>query len=231
MVSGAMDLGVLPSAPPGRTAPRPGTETVPAGYHDAFLAVPPAAAEGPVPLLVFLHGSGGTAQQSLDLVGAVAERRGVAVLAPRSTRYTWDVVLGRPGPDVAALQRALAAVVATLDVDADAVGVGGFSDGASYALSLGLASPASVRAVLAFSPGFVVDGEPPPGPRCFVSHGTRDQVLPIERTSRRLVPRLRQEGHEVEYREFDGLHEVPADVLEGAFDWWLGPRPGSAAGR
>ena len=221
MVSGAMDLGVLPSAPPGRTAPRPGTETVPAGYHDAFLAVPPAAAKGPVPLLVFLHGSGGTAQQSLDLVGAVAERRGVAVLAPRSTRYTWDVVLGRPGPDVAALQRALAAVVATLDVDADAVGVGGFSDGASYALSLGLASPASVRAVLAFSPGFFA-GRAAGAPRCFVSHGRADRVLPLGRTSARIVPLLRRAGHEVEFAEFDGGHEVPGWAVERALTWWLG---------
>ena len=46
-------------------------------------------------------------------------------------------------------------------------------------------------------------------PRWFVSHGTADEVLPIQRTSRRLVPALQREGYDVTYREFDGGHAVP----------------------
>ena len=115
-------------------------------------------------------------------------------------------------------------------VDPGAVCFGGFSDGASCALTLGSANPATVQAVTAFSPGFVLDGQaagrPAPGPRCFVAHGTADAVLPIERTSRRIVPRLRGRGLAVEHLEFTGRHEVPADVVERALLWWLGPRAG-----
>ncbi|WP_432491780.1 alpha/beta hydrolase [Kineococcus auxinigenes] len=228
---GPFDLGAMParSAPPA-PAPVRGTLAVPAGRHDALLAVPRAAADGPVPLLVFFHGSGGTPQQSLGLVGEAAEHHGVAVLAPRSSEYTWDVVVGEPGPDVGALRRALAGTLAHLDLVPGALCLGGFSDGASYALTVGLANPGTVEAVTAFSPGFVVDGAPGRRPRCFVSHGTADRVLPIDRTSRVVVPRLRRSGRDVEHREFDGGHEVPVDAVEAAFGWWLSPRRRTGTG-
>jgi predicted esterase len=52
----------------------------------------------------------------------------------------------------------------------------------------------------------------------FVSHGTRDDVLPIDRTSRRIVPALRDDGYDVTYREFDGGHVVPPEVAREAVD-------------
>jgi predicted esterase len=51
-----------------------------------------------------------------------------------------------------------------------------------------------------------------------VSHGTGDDVLPIDRTSRRIVPVLRDDGYEVDYREFDGGHVVPPEVAREAAD-------------
>ena len=58
--------------------------------------------------------------------------------------------------------------------------------------------------VLAFSPEFLAPAERVGSPRIFVSHGTRDGWLPIERCSRRIVPQLERAGYEVRYREFDG---------------------------
>ncbi|WP_432501238.1 alpha/beta hydrolase [Kineococcus arenarius] len=222
------DIGPAPARTAGRERRRAGTVELSTGVPGTLLVVPEV--DGPVPLLVFFHGSGGTPQQSLDLVGAAAERHGTAVLAPRSTAHTWDVVVGGPGPDVAAVRRALAEAAGHVDVEASALGVGGFSDGASYALTVGLANPGTVGCVLAFSPGFVVDGVPGRRPRCFVSHGTADRVLPIDRTSRVVVPRLRGSGYDVQYREFDGGHEVPADAVEAAFAWWLTPGAGAGGG-
>src|SRR3712207_7969114 len=46
-----------------------------------------------------------------------------------------------------------------------------------------------------------------------------DAVLPIDRCSRRIVPALEDEGYDVTYREFDGGHEMPRDVREGAALW------------
>ena len=59
-------------------------------------------------------------------------------------------------------------------------------------------------------------------PRFFVSHGTEDAVLPIERCSRRLVPALERQGYDVTYEEFAGGHEVPLPIREQALDWLTG---------
>ena len=65
--------------------------------------------------------------------------------------------------------------------------------------------------VLAFSPGFLAPAERVGSPRIFVSHGTRDGWLPIERCSRRIVPQLERAGYEVRYREFDGATSSRGD--------------------
>jgi phospholipase/carboxylesterase len=119
---------------------------------EALLAVPDGH-PGPRPLLVFCHGAGGTSAQSLAAVADVAAGRGVLVLATTSLGRTWDLIAGGLGRDVAVLDAALERVFAAQPVSR--VAVGGFSDGASYALSLGLANGDLVNAVLAFSPGFV----------------------------------------------------------------------------
>jgi phospholipase/carboxylesterase len=48
--------------------------------------------------------------------------------------------------------------------------------------------------VLAFSPGFVAPAAWVGMPRIFVSHGTRDEVLPIDFCSRKIVPMLKHAG-------------------------------------
>ena len=219
-MTGSMSLGELPP-PAGAPEPAPGRVLRLRGDRSEGLLAVPDVPAGPVPLLVFLHGSGGRPQQSLALVQEAAGRRGVAVLAPRSAQHTWDVVLGEPGPDVAGVRELLALARVHVDVDPAALALGGFSDGGSGALSLGLANPHLVAAVLAFSPGFFVDGTSATPPRCFLAHGTGDRVLPIARTTRRIVPLLRARGGQVEHVEFDGGHEVPADLVERALAWWL----------
>jgi phospholipase/carboxylesterase len=49
-------------------------------------------------------------------------------------------------------------------------------------------------------------------PRVFVSHGTRDGVLPIDLCSRKIVPELKRADYDVHYREFDGGHTIPATI-------------------
>jgi phospholipase/carboxylesterase len=186
------------------------------GRRDGVLVVPPALPAGPVPLVVALHGAGGTGLQMADLVGARAAGRGLPVLAPDSRSSTWDVIGGGYGPDVAFLDEALASVFAMLPVAS--VAVAGFSDGASYALSIGVANGDLFSNVLAWSPGFLAPPAAVGRPRVYVSHGTGDRVLPIDRCSRRLVPELQRAGYEVTYEEFDGGHVVPPDVLERSLD-------------
>ena len=189
------------------------------GDRDAILQLPSKAAAASLPLLVLLHGATGSGEGMLRRVGDAAEAAGVAVLAPDSRDGTWDGIRGQYGRDIVFLNRALERVFATVAVDAARVSVGGFSDGASYALSLGLINGDLFRRVVAFSPGFVIPGEPHGKARFFVSHGTRDQILPIDQCSRAIVPNLRRLGYDVTFREFDGRHEVPPDIAREGLQW------------
>ena len=177
----------------------------------------------PAPLVLVLHGAGATAQHGLELLVGQADDAGLVLVAPSSQGETWDLVLGGYGSDVAWIDRALAEVFQRLPVDSSRLAVGGFSDGASYALSLGLTNGDLFSHVLAFSPGFAAPGRRRGRPRLFVSHGTRDRVLPIDTCSRRLVPELRQAGYQVRYRDFEGGHAIPAAIARDAVAWFRSP--------
>lgn len=192
------------------------------GKRDAVLHVPQRSTADSVPLLLLLHGAGGEAHQMLRLCSASAEARGILLLAPESRGRTWDVIVGGFGPDVTFIEEALAHVFERFRVDAEHIAIGGFSDGASYALSLGLINGALFSDILAFSPGFAAPTEAHGAPRIFISHGVRDEVLPIDPCSRRLVPRLRQAGYDVDYREFPDGHEVPPAMVDAAIARFLG---------
>ena len=58
-------------------------------------------------------------------------------------------------------------------------------------------------------------------PRIFISHGTADPVLPVTASRDVIVPALRGTGSDTTYREFSGVHEVPATIAEAALDWFL----------
>jgi phospholipase/carboxylesterase len=187
--------------------------------RDAILQVPAKAAATPLPLLVLLHGAGGSGEGVLRRVGAAADEAGVVVLSPDSRGSTWDAIRDGFGPDVTFLNRALERVFDTVSVDPARIAVGGFSDGASYALSLGLINGDLFTGVVAFSPGFIVNGTSHGKPRFFISHGTSDPILPIDQTSRMIVPALKRRGYDVTFREFDGGHQVPPDIAKDAMRW------------
>ena len=188
--------------------------------RDGVLYVPETAERG-APVLLFFHGAGGTGRRELRAVVVAADDHGAVVVATDSRGPTWDILLGGFGPDLDFAERALDAVAARCDVDFGRLAIGGISDGASYALSVGLANGDLFSSVLAFSPGFVV----PPGlvgrPRVFISHGTHDQILPIDGCGRAIAHGLGGDGYDVTFAEFDGGHTVPPPVAQAGFDWWL----------
>src|SRR4051795_9075884 len=172
-----------------------GTSRLPGG---ALLHVPPiTSAAKPLPLVVLFHGAGSTAPAGLALLAEIADRAGLVLLAPQSLAASWDVIHGGFGPDVEALDDVLATVFASCPVDPARVALGGFSDGASYALSLGVANGDLVTHIVAFSPGFIASATPRGRPRIFIAHGIRDAVLPIDRCGRRLVAQLRRAGYDL----------------------------------
>ena len=86
----------------------PQTRTLGLGAaRDAVLQLPSKAGEGPMPLLVLLHGAGGSGAGILKRLGSFADEAGIAVLAPDSRTSTWDAIRAGFGPDVTFLNRAL----------------------------------------------------------------------------------------------------------------------------
>jgi len=185
---------------------------------EPLLVVPPSVAPDN-PLLIFFHGAGGAASTSLPLVRSAAAEHGCLVLLLTSAAHTWDVITGGWGSDVDRLDAVLEAVFDHFAVQRFAFG--GFSDGASYALSIGLANGDLADTVLAFSPGFAVPPDRIGRPRIWISHGTQDTVLPIDRCARPIARTLRGAGYELNYEEFDGPHVVPPDTVDRALRWWL----------
>jgi phospholipase/carboxylesterase len=203
--------------------PPPGRHVLDLGPGPTVLLhVPNGLGEGPAPrLVVTLHGAGGDAKGGLAPLLPLAEPHRLLLLAPSSQDRTWDVILGDWGPDLRRIDEALQAVFENHPVDPGNLAISGFSDGASYALSLGLANGDLFTHVLAFSPGFVAPVQRVGAPRVFLSHGRADQVLPIDRTTRPIAAKLRADGVSVHVREFDGGHVLPPEIAEEAVRWFV----------
>ena len=215
---------VMPSDGRLTARPRAGVKTSATGEikleRDAVLQIPKNAGDKPLPLLIMLHGATQRAEEMFWYLGSTPEEAGVAVLAPNSVDTTWDAISSRAfGEDIYYLDRMLERIFETTAIDPARVSVGGFSDGATYALSLGLINGDFFKSIVAFSPGFVIDGDAHGKPRIFISHGTHDHILPIDRCGRRIAGELKGEGYDVTFREFDGDHEIPGDVAREGISW------------
>lgn len=192
------------------------------GQRDGWLYVPANYQNSqPAPLVLMLHGAGGDAEGGLRIIRPFADALTAIVLAVDSRRQTWDVIVNRYGPDIDFIDQALAQTFSRYAIDPNRVGVAGFSDGASYALSVGITNGDLFTHILAFSPGFMAPAAQMGKPRVFISHGQHDTVLPIDRCSRRIVPQLQHSGYEVQYREFDGPHTVPTAIAQEAMAWFV----------
>src|SRR5215207_5940542 len=193
------------------------------GPAEGYLYLPAGRrAEDASPLVLLLHGAGEDARDGIAQLRGQADETGIVLLALSSRGPTWDSILarGRYGADVASIDRALGHAFSRCAVDPERLGVAGYSDGASYALALGLANGDLFSHVLAFSPGFLAPTSQRGAPRIFVSHGTRDRWLPIDSCSRTIIPRLQRAGYEVRYREFEGGHVVPPAIAREAASWF-----------
>lgn len=191
--------------------------------RDALVYVPESYEPSrSAPLVLGLHGANGGPSASMGRMMQRAEEAGIIVVGVASRQNSWDVLYGGFGPDVTVINRALGKVFARYAIDADRIGIEGFSDGASYALSLGLTNGDLFSHIMAFSPGFMSPGEKRGDPRVFIAHGTQDTTLPIDRTSREIVPELRDDGYEVRYVEFEGRHKPYPPATDAAVKWFVG---------
>jgi len=234
LICGVSPAGAAPDAAL-RARPTNSAMSLPAGISrvgDAAFAYRPAgASDGPLPLIVLLHGATGDAQSFLELFTRVADLRGALLLAPQSIGRTWDLKPGRKGQasfgaDAGILDHALAELFAKAPIDPDRVVLLGFSDGASYALTLGIANPQLFRGVVALSPGFaVVNGGVDTKQRLFIAHGRRDRMLPFANTRDGVAAGLQRAGFDLRTRWFAGGHEIDPAALDEGLDFALGRVP------
>ncbi len=201
-----------------------GLRTLPVdGPRDSYLYVPSSySPERPAPLVVLLHGAGGHAHDGLAILRGVADKAGLIIAAPASHESTWDIITKKAyGEDLKLVDRGLAHVFAHYAIDAAHIGIGGFSDGASYALTLGLANGDLFTHVMAFSPGFVGHMTSRGEPKVFMAHGTEDEILPINPCSRSIEKQLRRLEYDLNYVEFSDGHVIPEEVIVEAMSWFL----------
>ncbi|MEJ2343216.1 MAG: hypothetical protein P8Y10_13575 [Gemmatimonadales bacterium] len=206
-------------------APTPGLSSLGLGApRDGLLYVPASYSEDtPAPLFIAFHGAGGAASNWGSYYER-AEERGMVFLAIDSRSSTWDlIVYGGFGPDVTFLDEALEHTFERCRIDPAKIAMAGFSDGASYALSLGVSNGDLLSHLIGYSPGFHAPSDPIVGkPRVYISHGTQDAILPVSISRDDIVPSLQDADYDVTYEEFAGGHEVPAEISESALDWFLG---------
>ena len=215
---------------------------------DGALAYLPAgideAAPGPPrAVLVLLHGADHRNDWLIRRFAPDADARGFVILAPFSRGRSWDAVLKATAPVVDAsrlvdplrfshsrdgdrVEAALAELGTHIAVDRSRTVLAGFSDGASFALMLGMSARHDFGAVIAWSPGAVtIPDESARGRRVFVSHGHQDHILSYQITAKEIVPALHGLGAQVTFRSFEGDHVIPRAVATEFLDATFGPAP------
>lgn len=232
---GDLDLSILPPAVLGRLT----FELTPAeaeayepGLHalgqseekDSYLFVPETLAKndkGEVPLLVMFHGANGSMEKVRPFLQKHAEEQGFLLLLPQSTFPTWDLTVGGNGPDLARLEAALIQAANHFTINPQHFGFCGFSDGASYSLSIGISNGDLLSHVIVMSGGFMNVYKPNGQPRVFIAHSPEDEQLPIDTSGRKHAAMLKNSGYDVIYHEFHGPHVIHPDVVEKAIDFFV----------
>lgn len=209
-----------------RSRPHTPTLTIDPGLHEleiggprgASLYVPSGyAADRAWPLLVLLHGAGRSSTEwTGQVVRGLLDEYGIVLLAPSSREVTWH----SNGFDTQFIDQALAWTFERCRVDPAYLGCGGFSDGASFGLSLGLANGDLFPELFGFSAGYLAGLGHEGHPRIFMSHGTSDAILPYS-NAQHIADALQSSGYDVTFVSFDGGHTVQEPTARQAFEWFL----------
>lgn len=157
-----------------------------------WLAVPPRA-KGPVPLVVFVHGNGGTFQFYPHLLARAVVERGLAIAFVSNGMGFWS------GQDAAdRIARVVDAVGREVEVDRSRVSLVGLSAGGPAVVEAALRSSGRYRSVVAVSAIFPEIGErSAPGTRLLILHGAEDPRASVE-DARRARDDLARRGTPVE---------------------------------
>jgi len=190
------------------------------------------ASQQPSRLLLLIHGYTGDENSMWVFAKDLSHR--YAMIAPRAphpsetTGYSWRPlqpgIFGRPNledliPAAEALIRLVDEYQASVKIEAPTFDVMGFSQGAAMSNVLAFLYPERVGKVGILA-GFVPSGleeyaaqQPLSGKSIFVTHGTKDEMIPIDR-ARASMQVLKQAGADVTYCEDVVGHKVSLNCLK-----------------
>jgi predicted esterase len=196
------------------------------GGGRALLLVPKTLEEGRLyPLITVLHGAGRQDEMLAKTFASEPDARDALFLIPRSQHPSWDLIVGQGRPDMEFLEFAYDLIYRRYPVDPDCQAILGYSDGASYGLSLGLSNPQIFSAVMGWAAGFKLIEEPPAGspkPRILLEYGSHDQLFPFEQIALPMRADLERQGYEVGFMvDKGGRHWPRGDFHSDALDWFF----------
>lgn len=223
-----LDVAHEPPGPLAATAST-GLLVVERGPSRAFVLTPAQIDPQRVyPLVTVLHGAG---RQDELLARACLEepdRRQAIFVVPRSVQLSWDLISGGERPDLDFLEWIYGQIYQRYPVDPARQALLGYSDGASYALSVGLSNPHLFSAVMGWAAGFAAIDDShvapdAPKPPILLEHGTHDELFSFERVALPMRAELERLGYRVDFRVDEGGRHWPSGSFHGeALDWFFG---------
>lgn len=199
----------------------------------------PAPENQKPPLLLLLHGLGADENDLFGLAPFMDER--FFIVSPRAPHtlpyggFAWfELIIGPDGIGVSVKQfeqsrvlilKFIDELIAEHKLDPKRVFLCGFSQGAMMSLSAFLSEPQKFAAVVAMSgramPEMLPDAEDFDTLKdfpVFVTHGTYDQVLPVDngRVTKEILSAL---PVDLEYKEYPMAHEISQESLQDVANW------------
>ena len=179
------------------------------------------------PLVTVLHGAGRQDKMLTKACQGEPDKREAFFLIPRSVEPTWDLIIGGDRPDLDFLEYAYDLIYRRYPIDPARQVVVGYSDGASYALSLAISNPGVFDAALCWAAGFVIydDTAVTPDsvkPRIYLEYGTHDELFGFEQVALPMKESLTRAGYTVEFSTDEGGRHWPSGTFQGeALDWYF----------
>jgi predicted peptidase len=180
------------------------------------------------PLITVFHGAGRREEMLVKACREEPDRRRALFLIPRSVEPTWDLIHGGPGQcDLEFLEYAWDLIYRRYPIDPRRQVLIGYSDGASYALSLALSNPGFFDAALCWAAGFATMDRASVGSenkrtRFYLEYGTADPLFPFDRIALPMRENLTRAGYRVEFSVDEGGGHWPSGSFQReALDWYF----------
>lgn len=234
MVAAALMLGSAPAWALDEASPAAHSVRV-GGVARDYLLDAPAEASGPVPLVIALHGGGGSPMTMTPRWLGIARREGFAVAFPsgvgrNANMGTWNAggccgfAMASGSDDVAFIGAMIDDIARDHRIDPKRVYVTGLSNGGMLTYRIGAALAPRIAAIAVVS-GAMFGGETPPATPVpvLIMHGEQDDIVPFKggTSPMALVARsqtqpFREVAYAVDFwRRADGCADKPSVEAKG----------------